>query len=70
MDEKQLRRRIECVMINAQSRHGGDGTYRAAAQAVIDDLGLTVRSIQMWADTQGQSGVSRFQVVGRVEEQG
>lgn len=43
-DEAKLRRRIECVMINAEDRNGGEGTYKAAAQAVIDDLNLHVKA--------------------------
>ena len=67
VDKKQLRRRIECVMIKAETRNGGQGTYASAAQAVIDDLGLEPEIVEQWADTRGRSGIVRFRWVGGVE---
>ena len=43
-DQDELRDRIKQSMIDALSRNYGGGTYDDAAQAVIDDLGLTVET--------------------------
>lgn len=60
--QDELRRRIECLMINAETRNGGKGTYASAAQAVIDDLGLEVVS-------DGGRPEWKLQVIGKWEKQ-